>query len=94
MKKKLSVFDPAEYLTNQKRIEVYLNEAFKTGDSAYILHAIGVVARAKGMTKIARSAGVSREGLYKALASDGKPEFSTVLKSLKAAGFELKAKAA
>ena len=58
-----------------------------------ITHALGVIARAKGMTQLAKETGVSREGLYKALSSDGNPEFSTVLKVIKALGLTLHATA-
>ena len=72
---------------------VYLDEMLSENDPAMITHALGVIARAKGMTQLAKETGVSREGLYKALSSDGNPEFSTVLKVIKALGLTLHAKA-
>jgi probable addiction module antidote protein len=63
---------------------------FEDGDPALIAHALGVVARAKGMSKIARAAGLGRESLYKALSPDGNPEFVTVLKVMRALGLKLK----
>lgn len=94
-KKIATAYDSADYLKDDKMILAYLREAFDDGDPVLIVHAIGTAARAKGMGKIARSAGVSRESLYKSLSEKGKPEFGTVLKSLKAMGIELKvAKAA
>ena len=72
---------------------VYLDEMLSENDPAMITHALGVIARAKGMTQLAKETGVSREGLYKALSSDGNPEFSTVLKVIKALGLTLDATA-
>ena len=72
---------------------VYLDEMLSENDPVMITHALGVIARAKGMTQLAKETGVSREGLYKALSSDGNPEFSTVLKVIKALGLTLHATA-
>jgi probable addiction module antidote protein len=66
-----------------------MDEAFKTGDAAFITLALGTVARARGMTQIARDAGMSRESLYRALGEKGNPEFSTVLRVLQALGLRL-----
>ena len=63
---------------------------FEDGDPALIAHALGVVARAKGMSRIAQAAGLGRESLYKALSPDGNPEFATVLKVMRALGLRLK----
>jgi probable addiction module antidote protein len=63
---------------------------FEDGDPALITHALGVVARAKGMSQIAQGAGLGRESLYKALSPNGNPEFATVLKVLRALGLKLK----
>ncbi len=92
--KKVTPFDAADYLTNEKAIAAYLNEALATGDTAFILHALGTVARAKGVSKIARQAGVTRESLYRSFSKTGNPEFGTVMKSLKAMGIELHAEPA
>ena len=86
-------FDVAEHLDSLEMIAGYLSEAFETGDASYISHALGTVARAKGMTAIAREAGLSRESLYKALSADGQPQFATVLRVLKALGLELRVEA-
>lgn len=67
----------------------YLEAAFEDGDSTLINHALGVVARAKGMTEIAQRAGLGRQSLYKALSPDGHPEFSTVLNVMHALGLKL-----
>jgi probable addiction module antidote protein len=82
-------FDPAEYLDTPERIAAYLEEAFADGDPALIASALGDVARAKGMSSIAREAQLSREHLYRALSEAGKPEFATVLKVLQSFGLRL-----
>jgi len=90
---KITNFDVAEHLDSPEMITGYLAEAFETGDASYISHALGTVARAKGMTAIAREAGLSRESLYKALSAEGQPQFTTVLRVLKALGLELRVEA-
>ena len=72
----------------------YLNEALQTNDPAFIADAIGVIARARGMTQVARDAGLSRESLYRALSQDGNPEFATVMRVLNALGLRLSATSA
>jgi probable addiction module antidote protein len=79
----------AESLNSDVRIAAYLEAAMEDGDPALIAAAIGDIARAKGMTKVARRAGLGRESLYKALSSDGNPEFATVLKVIHALGLKL-----
>lgn len=86
-------FDPAEYLDTEEAQLAYLDEAFGTGDAAFIARSIGVVARARGMTMVARQAGLARESLYKALGEDGNPEFGTILKVLGALGMGLSVRA-
>ena len=86
---KITNFDVAEHLDSPEMIAGYLAEAFETGDASYISHALGTVARAKGMTAIAREAGLSRESLYKALSAKGHPEFATILRVLRALGLDL-----
>ena len=80
----------AQLLKTENDIANYLEAVFEDGDPALIAHALGVVARAKGMSKIARAAGLGRESLYKALSPDGNPEFVTVLKVMRALGLKLK----
>jgi probable addiction module antidote protein len=82
-------FDAALVLDTPEAIEAYLADAFESEDPAMIAHAIGVVARAKGMTRMAEETGLTRQALYKALSPDGRPEFATVLKALRAVGFKL-----
>jgi probable addiction module antidote protein len=90
----ITKFDVADYLDSPEMIAGYLNEALVTGDAALITKAIGNVARAKGMTAVAKDTGLAREHLYKALSENGRPEFTTVLKALNAIGIQLEAKAA
>lgn len=85
-------FDASEYLDSPQAIADYLSEALETGDAEFIAQAIGTVARAQGMTVVAREAELSRENLYRALGSGGKPEFDTVMKVLGALGVQLVAK--
>lgn len=87
-------WDAADHLDSDEAILAYLEAAFEDGDPALIAAAIGDVARARGMTKVARAAGLSREGLYKALGPNGNPELATVIKVMKALGYELTARAA
>lgn len=84
-------FDAAEYLDTSEAIAAYLSEAFETNDPGFITEAIGTVARARGMAALAKDTGLSRENLYKALSSEGRPEFSTVMKVLNSLGVELHA---
>lgn len=87
---KTTVWDPAEYLETEEQISAYLEDIFETGDSELIVAAIGDVARARGMTKIADSSGLGRESLYKSLSLDGNPSFETILKVLFSLGFGLR----
>lgn len=80
----------AAYLKNDGDIADYLEAVFEDGDPALVTHALGVIARAKGMARIARATGLGRESLYKALSPDGNPEFATVLKVMRALGLTLK----
>lgn len=89
-KTKTIPWDSAEYLKTDKDIAEYLEAVFEDGDPALITHALGVIARAKGMTQIAQAAGLGRESLYKALSPEGHPEFATVLKVVQALGLKLK----
>jgi probable addiction module antidote protein len=91
---KTTPFDPVRYLTTRREMAVYLSEALETGDPAFITDALGVIARAKGMTEIARESGLGRESLYKALREGSRPEFATVLKVIRALGLNLVAKPA
>lgn len=84
-------FDAAKYLSTDEDQAELLADAFATGDQTYIANALGVVARAKGMSQVAREAGVTREALYKALSPTGDPKLSTLLGVMKALGVSLSA---
>lgn len=84
-----SKWDAAEYIESEEAVFAYIEAAFEDGDPAVITHALGNVARARGMTSIAREAGVTREALYKALTENGDPKLSTLLGVLKALGLTL-----
>jgi probable addiction module antidote protein len=92
---KTTAYDVAEHLRTPKEIAAYLAAWLEDSpeDSAGIARALGDIARAKGMTKVARSAGLSRESLYKALSAEGNPSFATVLKVVRAFGVRLHAEA-
>jgi len=92
MKEKLTSYDPAEDLGSEKEIAVFLSEALGTGDVAYIAHALGVVARAKGMAEIASQTGLSREQLYRSFSAAGNPTLKTTMAVMKALGVSLAAK--
>ena len=83
-------WDSAESLKTEEDIANYLEAVFEDGDPALIAYALGVVARAKGMAKIAIKTGLGRESLYKALSKDGNPKIDTVLKVVHALGLKLK----
>ena len=87
-----SVWDTAELLDSPEAIAAYIEAAFEDGDTALISHALGVVARARGMSQIARDAGMSRDAVYKALSRDGNPTLSTLSKVMGAMGLQLSAK--
>jgi probable addiction module antidote protein len=87
-------YDSANFLDDADSIAAYIEAAFEDGDPAIITHALGVVARAKGMSQLARDAGVTREALYKALTAEGDPKLSTFIGVLKALGMRLTARAA
>ena len=82
-------YDAAEYLDTDEAIGAYLAAAFEDGDPALIRVALGTVARARGMTQLAREIGMTREGLYKALGEAGNPGFDVVAKLLRAFGLQL-----
>ena len=86
---KTTPFDPAEFLKTPEAQEELIADAFATGDAKYIANALGTIARARGMTQVARDAGVTREALYKALSNDGDPKLTTLLGVLKALDMRL-----
>ncbi len=84
-----SKFDIADYLDSNEMIAEYLNEVLENGDDSEIITAIGNIAKAIGMTKIAEETGLSRPSLYKALSEGAKPQFSTIMKVLRAVGGQI-----
>jgi probable addiction module antidote protein len=92
-KSKTKQYDVVEYLETEEDMAAYLQAAFEEGDATLIIHALGNIARARGMTEIARDTGLRRESLYKALSPEGNPEFATILKVVQALGIKLNAEA-
>lgn len=88
---KMTKFDAAEYLDTDEVIAAYLNAALEDEDPNVFLAAVGDVAKARGMSQLAREAGLGRESLYKALAPGAKPRYDTVLKVIRALGVEIHA---
>jgi probable addiction module antidote protein len=95
-KTKTSAYDVAQHLRTPEEMAAYLDAWLDEApdDAAGIARALGDIARAKGMTQIAKDAGLSRESLYRALSTDGNPSFATVLKVARALGMKLHAEAA
>jgi probable addiction module antidote protein len=89
---KTTRFDAADYLDSEDRQVAYISAALETGDADFVRDALGLVARARGMSEIARIAGLNRESLYKALGETGNPEFSTVMRIVRALGLTLTAR--
>lgn len=92
MAEKLTTYDPAEDLGSDESVAIFMAEAFETQDAAYIAHALGVVARVKGMAQIPAQTGLSREQLYRSFSENGNPTLKTTLAVMKAMGIELTAK--
>src|SRR5215510_3583233 len=93
-KRKLLPFDAARYLTDEAAVAEYMTAVLEADDPDLLLLALGDIARARGMSEIAKETGLGRESLYKALAPGAKPRFDTVLKVARALGVKLMAKAA
>lgn len=91
MKTKTTVWKITDHLKTRAEREAYLNAAFADGDTAVFAAALGDIARAEGMSKVAKKTGLGRESLYKALSPDGNPALATILKVLKAFDLNLKA---
>ena len=94
MTEKLTTYDPAEDLATDDAVALFMAQAFETNDAGYVAHALGVVARAKGMAQIAGQTGLSREKLYRSFSENGNPTLKTTLAVMKALGIELTAKVA
>ncbi len=89
---KLTTYDPAAALVDAEEMAFFMADALETGDAAYIAKALGVIARAKGMTQIANDTGLSREQLYRSFSETGNPTLKTTLAVMKALGLDLTAK--
>lgn len=87
-------FDIADELGDDETLVLYLDEALASGDPAYFAHALGKVAKARGMTSIARETGLSRGSLYAALSADGNPTLATLMDVMKTLGLRLGAASA
>jgi len=90
-KTKTRPYDAAEYLETLEDMAAYLEAALEDGEPKVVVRALGAIARAHGMSQIARETGLRRESLYKALSPEGNPEFATVLKMVRALGLKLHA---
>lgn len=86
---KTSKFDAADYLKTPEQIAAYLTEALETGDTAFLCTALDTIARAKGMSSVAKATGLGRESLYKSLSGNSKPEFDTIAKVVQSFGVKL-----
>ena len=89
---RITAYDPAEDLTSDEAIMSFMAEAFETGDYGFIAHALGIVARAKGMAQVAEQTGLSREQLYRSFSGQGNPTLKTLLAVMGALGMELAAR--
>lgn len=85
------LWEPAEHLDSEEDMAAYLEAALEEGDASLVAAALGDIAKAKGMTQLARETGLGRESLYKALSPSGNPEFATILRVVSALGLRLHA---
>lgn len=92
MTEQLHNYDPADALDCPEAIEIFMTDAFETSDANYIAKALGVVARAKGMSQVAKETGLSREQLYRSLGEDGNPTLKTTLIVMKTLGLDMTTK--
>ncbi len=89
MTTKTSIFNISDHLKSDDDIRGFLQEVVETGDASDFIHALGIAARAKGMTQVAKKAGVTRASLYKSLSENGNPQFETVNKVIDALGYKI-----
>lgn len=92
MSEPVYTYDPAEALGSPEAISEFMADAFETGDTAHIAKALGMVARAKGMTEIARETGLSREQLYRSFSERGNPTLKSTLAVMRSLGVDITAK--
>ncbi len=86
---KTTLWDPADHMTTRDDMAAYLEAALEDGDVSVIAAALGDIARSEGMAQLAKETGLGRESLYKSLSAGGNPEFSTILRVVKALGLKL-----
>ena len=91
---KTTRFDAADFLNTEKKQAASITAALETGDADFVRDALGIVAKARGMSQVAKTAELNRERLYKALSENGNPEFSTVMRVIRTLGFTLAARPA
>ncbi len=92
MAEQILPYDTADYLDSEEAIEIFMADAFATNDAGYIAHALGVVARSKGMSQIAKDTGLSREQLYRSFSERGNPTLKTALAFIQALGLQMTTK--
>ena len=92
--RKTTRFDAVDYLDSEERQVAYIAAALESGDTDFVRDAHGLVARARGLSAVARKAGLNRESHYRALGESGNPEFSTVMRIIRALGLTLSARPA
>ena len=92
MSQTLYDYDPADSLDTPEAIEVFMADAVESGDAAYIAHALGVIAKARGMASIAKETGLSREQLYRSLSAQGNPTLDTLVRVMAALGLKMRLK--
>ncbi|WP_370930996.1 addiction module antidote protein [Bartonella sp. DGB1] len=85
----ITPFDTSKYFKTEESQEILLQDAIDSGDSGYLAHALGIIAKNQGMTKLAKDTDLARESLYRSLSETGDPKLSTVLKVLKSLGLKI-----
>ena len=88
---KIKPFDAAAFLETDEDIQAFLTQAVSSGDTKHLLHCLGIAVRARGMSDVAKQAGVTRASLYKSLDEDASPKFETIVKVLEVFGCKLSA---
>ncbi|WP_417331407.1 addiction module antidote protein [Halomonas cupida] len=89
MSERIHEYDPADALTSEEAVAAFLTDALEIGDAAFVARAMGVVARARGMTELARETGLSREQLYRTFSGQGNPTLKTMLTVMRALGVDM-----
>jgi probable addiction module antidote protein len=89
MKERTFAYDPADSLTTPEAVAYFINDALETADAGYISQALGIAARAKGMTRVSKETGLAREALYRSFSDEGNPSLKSTLAVLKSLGFQL-----